>query len=116
MFLLVAEDIAVRVQAAARGWRNRQTRTVQVRVPERAWGFNSPLAHSECQQESRSRDRDFLFAPTCRRSQRRAVGGAGVGDGSGAVDVALGGGGAPGAGVVERAGDGRVLAVDVGEG
>ena len=22
-----------------------QTRTVQVRVPERAWGFNSPLAH-----------------------------------------------------------------------
>ena len=30
----------------ARGWRNRQTRTVQVRVPERAWGFNSPLAHN----------------------------------------------------------------------
>jgi hypothetical protein len=29
----------------AREWRNRQTRTVQVRVPERAWGFNSPLAH-----------------------------------------------------------------------
>lgn len=28
-----------------REWRNRQTRTVQVRVPERAWGFNSPLAH-----------------------------------------------------------------------
>ena len=27
-------------------WRNRQTRTVQVRVPERAWGFNSPLEHS----------------------------------------------------------------------
>jgi hypothetical protein len=22
-----------------------QTRTVQVRVPERAWGFNSPLPH-----------------------------------------------------------------------
>jgi enoyl-CoA hydratase len=30
---------------AMREWRNRQTRTVQVRVPERAWGFNSPLAH-----------------------------------------------------------------------
>src|SRR5690606_2101988 len=29
----------------SREWRNRQTRTVQVRVPERAWGFNSPLAH-----------------------------------------------------------------------
>lgn len=28
-----------------REWRNRQTRTVQVRVPERVWGFNSPLAH-----------------------------------------------------------------------
>lgn len=31
--------------SCAREWRNRQTRTVQVRVPERAWGFNSPLAH-----------------------------------------------------------------------
>jgi hypothetical protein len=30
---------------AKREWRNRQTRTVQVRVPERVWGFNSPLAH-----------------------------------------------------------------------
>lgn len=28
-------------------WRNRQTRTVQVRVPARAWGFNSPLEHSQ---------------------------------------------------------------------
>ena len=28
-----------------REWRNRQTRTVQVRVSERTWGFNSPLAH-----------------------------------------------------------------------
>lgn len=25
-----------------RGWRNRQTRWIQVPVPERAWGFNSP--------------------------------------------------------------------------
>ena len=24
-----------------------QTRTVQVRVSERTWGFNSPLAHSQ---------------------------------------------------------------------
>ena len=29
----------------SREWRNRQTRTVQVRVSERTWGFNSPLAH-----------------------------------------------------------------------
>ena len=28
-----------------REWRNRQTRTVQVRVPVMEWGFNSPLAH-----------------------------------------------------------------------
>jgi hypothetical protein len=31
--------------SGSREWRNRQTRTVQVRVPVRAWGFNSPLAH-----------------------------------------------------------------------
>ncbi len=30
-----------------REWRNWQTRTVQVRVPVRAWGFKSPLAHQE---------------------------------------------------------------------
>ncbi len=30
-----------------REWRNRQTRTVQVRVSERTWGFNSPLAHQQ---------------------------------------------------------------------
>lgn len=30
-----------------RGWRNRQTRWIQVPVPARAWGFNSPLAHNE---------------------------------------------------------------------
>ena len=29
-----------------RGWRNRQTRWIQVPVPARAWGFNSPLAHT----------------------------------------------------------------------
>ena len=31
--------------AGEREWRNWQTRTVQVRVPVRAWGFKSPLAH-----------------------------------------------------------------------
>ena len=30
-----------------REWRNRQTRTVQVRVPVMEWGFNSPLAHDK---------------------------------------------------------------------
>jgi hypothetical protein len=30
-----------------RGWRNRQTRWIQVPVPARAWGFNSPLAHQQ---------------------------------------------------------------------
>ena len=34
-----------RTTAPMRGWRNRQTRWIQVPVPERAWGFNSPLAH-----------------------------------------------------------------------
>ena len=42
-------------KAAQREWRNRQTRTVQVRVLERVWGFNSPLAH-QC-DESRHRSR-----------------------------------------------------------
>ena len=36
---------ALAFRCFSREWRNRQTRTVQVRVPERAWGFNSPLAH-----------------------------------------------------------------------
>jgi hypothetical protein len=31
--------------ALLREWRNRQTRRIQVPVPARAWGFNSPLAH-----------------------------------------------------------------------
>lgn len=34
-----------------RGWRNRQTRWIQVPVPARAWGFNSPLAHHEIPME-----------------------------------------------------------------
>ena len=32
-------------ERSTREWRNRQTRWLQVPVPERAWGFNSPLAH-----------------------------------------------------------------------
>jgi hypothetical protein len=36
----------------AREWRNRQTRTVQVRVSGRTWGFNSPLAHHVCARRS----------------------------------------------------------------
>ena len=37
-----------------REWRNRQTRTVQVRVSERTWGFNSPLAHHAVKYEAPS--------------------------------------------------------------
>ena len=37
--------MAVTFPSITREWRNRQTRTVQVRVLERVWGFNSPLAH-----------------------------------------------------------------------
>ena len=33
------------ISLGLREWRNWQTRTVQVRVPVRAWGFKSPLAH-----------------------------------------------------------------------
>ena len=36
---------AVLISLSLREWRNWQTRTVQVRVPVRAWGFKSPLAH-----------------------------------------------------------------------
>jgi hypothetical protein len=36
---------AVVISLSLREWRNWQTRTVQVRVPVRAWGFKSPLAH-----------------------------------------------------------------------
>src|SRR5687768_14610627 len=37
--------VGVSTSIGEREWRNWQTRTVQVRVPERAWGFKSPLAH-----------------------------------------------------------------------
>src|SRR5262249_11971785 len=45
-----------------REWRNRQTRTVQVRVPERAWGFNSPLAHAGGVSHREGRDGDGRLA------------------------------------------------------
>ena len=45
-----------------REWRNRQTRTVQVRVPVMEWGFNSPLAHDETADPSGSAV--FVF-PDC---------------------------------------------------
>ena len=47
-----------------REWRNRQTRTVQVRVPVMEWGFNSPLAHDETADPSGSAV--FVF-PGCGR-------------------------------------------------
>lgn len=43
--MLVSVGWFAPVRIGMRKWRNRQTRTVQVRVPVRAWGFNSPLAH-----------------------------------------------------------------------
>ena len=47
-----------------RKWRNRQTRTVQVRVSERTWGFNSPLAHHPQVAESQCLQG---FRPCCFR-------------------------------------------------
>ena len=46
-----------------REWRNRQTRTVQVRVPVMEWGFNSPLAHDETADPSGSAV--FVFLAVC---------------------------------------------------
>ena len=48
-----------------REWRNRQTRTVQVRVPVMEWGFNSPLAHDETADPSGSAV--FVFPGCCLR-------------------------------------------------
>ena len=41
-----ARGAGIALPRFTREWRNRQTRTVQVRVSERTWGFNSPLAHA----------------------------------------------------------------------
>src|SRR5690606_7576462 len=50
----------------SREWRNRQTRWLQVPVPERAWGFNSPLAHTTQMAPTRdTRAGPYLF-PTRR--------------------------------------------------
>ena len=46
-----------------REWRNRQTRTVQVRVPVMEWGFNSPLEHDETADPSGSAV--FVFPGCC---------------------------------------------------
>ena len=54
-----------------REWRNRQTRTVQVRVPVMEWGFNSPLAHDETADPSGSAV--FVF-PGCCLLPRRCSG------------------------------------------
>src|ERR687898_2167417 len=43
--LALSGRLTVGFQVGGREWRNRQTRTVQVRVSARTWGFNSPLAH-----------------------------------------------------------------------
>ena len=53
-----------------REWRNRQTRTVQVRVPVMEWGFNSPLAHDETAGPSGSAVFVFLTV----RGQRGVIG------------------------------------------
>ena len=57
-----------------------QTRTVQVRVSVRTWGFNSPLAHHICAGQSRGR-RPRAAAPSaetftgrCRETPRRTTG------------------------------------------
>ena len=55
-----------------RGWRNRQTRWIQVPVPARAWGFNSPLAHREERVASRRCHPFFvcvLLASVCGHSE-----------------------------------------------
>ena len=46
-----------------------QTRTVQVRVSVRTWGFNSPLAHTQVPEVGRARegvDEDQLWSATAR--------------------------------------------------
>jgi hypothetical protein len=50
-----------------REWRNRQTRRIQVPVPARAWGFNSPLAHPRRSPGPPSVvGRDLSWATSCR--------------------------------------------------
>ena len=43
--LVLISLVGASAPTGEREWRNWQTRTVQVRVPVRAWGFKSPLAH-----------------------------------------------------------------------
>ena len=49
--LIIKVPPAVIISLSLREWRNWQTRTVQVRVPVRAWGFKSPLAHQRMAPE-----------------------------------------------------------------
>ncbi len=58
-------QLPLRLQRA-REWRNWQTRTVQVRVPVRAWGFKSPLAHEIKRAVSDWRRPALFHAPGCR--------------------------------------------------
>ena len=55
-------ECGTRARSHAREWRNRQTRTVQVRVPERAWGFNSPSRTNEGRLPSHIFVRGAFFA------------------------------------------------------
>ncbi len=57
-----------------RGWRNRQTRWIQVPVPERAWGFNSPLAHREEPPLRRNPERGFFRCARVSAGGRRVAG------------------------------------------
>ena len=43
---VVDGQLKVLASLSSREWRNWQTRWLQVPVPERVWGFKSPLAHS----------------------------------------------------------------------
>jgi hypothetical protein len=55
-------------------WRNRQTRTVQVRVSERTWGFNSPLAHHiYAGQAPPARRENWRLLPNFYRTMSRAI-------------------------------------------
>ncbi len=45
------------IRSHRREWRNWQTRRIQVPVPERVWGFKSPLAHPSSRPERRGVDR-----------------------------------------------------------
>ena len=49
---VVDGQLKVLASLSSREWRNWQTRWLQVPVPERVWGFKSPLAHAGCSRNS----------------------------------------------------------------